>query len=44
MPNAWEETLNSDFLQNFYLRGFWCCGSFTEMELKYRTTDKKIML
>lgn len=40
MSNAWEETLNVDFMQDFYLHGFECHGSFTGFVLKYCSTDK----
>lgn len=35
MSNAWEETLNVDFVQDFYLHDFECHGSFTGFVLKY---------
>lgn len=28
MSNAWEETLNVDFMQDFYLHVFECHGNF----------------
>lgn len=44
MPNAWEETLNVDFMQDFCLHEFNCHGNFTGIVLKYCSTDKKIVL